>query len=174
LLGLSQGETEYLLVLLDLGARHKGIFKFQNLKFQHFIVQFDLTEICETTQTYMKHVKARKWFVRVGSRDKSNMPDPGTDHTPSRIPTLERLRYKFKQDIDRATLSNIEVVDAVVEVPPATPPQRSSEGEQALPNLHTLVLARLQMKLFPLLFDIHEHKGKLSALLAVLFKMILD
>ena len=99
------------------------------------------------------------------------MADPGTESMPSRIPCLDRLRYKFKQDIGRDTLSNNEVVEAV-EVPPATPPPRASQGEQDLTSLHSLVLTRLKMKLFPLLFDVHEHQGKL-ALRAVLFKMII-
>jgi hypothetical protein len=81
-----------------LGQRDK-LFSFQPSKFESFRSEFMIQDACETTRRSVKGMKAKQWFVRLGSQYYGDLSDPGTEGRAPRCRTFgqsdetSRMRY---------------------------------------------------------------------------------
>jgi hypothetical protein len=77
---VSLENLQTLLVKGGLGklGRDKELMSFQPSKFESFRSKFSMEDVCETTLQYVKGLKTKQWFVRLGTKYFGDLCVPGT------------------------------------------------------------------------------------------------
>jgi hypothetical protein len=96
---VSSENMQTLLVKGSLGklGRDKELMSFQPSKFESFCSEFSIEEACETTLRYVKGLKTKQWFVRLGTKYFGDLCVPGTKgRAPEHSGAATRFqRYHF-------------------------------------------------------------------------------
>jgi hypothetical protein len=128
-------------------TQDKKIFSFLPSKFDSFRAGFMLQDACETTRRYVKGLKTKQWFLRIGTQYYSDILDPGMEGRAPRVANIRSLRQEFKNSISELASAQqpTEAHNLPVE---ATPTEGEMDGD---PHESDLVLLRVQSLLLPLL-----------------------
>ncbi len=151
LMEVSSENLQTLLVKGGLGklGRDKKLMSFQPSKFESFRSEFTIEEACETTLRYVKGLKTKQWFVRLGTKYLGDLRVPGTKGRAPRVQNIRSLRQDFKDTI--SALASQRQAEAEHPVPRKEQEEQSTEGEIEDPHESDLVLLRVQRVLLPLL-----------------------
>jgi hypothetical protein len=132
-----------------LGQRDK-LFSFQPSKFESFRSEFMIQDACETTRRSVKGMKAKQWFVRLGSQYYGDLSDPGTEGRAPRVQNIRAKRQDFQDAISKLPSSLQEEEDLPLEEDEEAN-QGNKEEETGVRHENDLVLLRVQRMLLPLL-----------------------
>jgi hypothetical protein len=151
LMEVSSENLQTLLVKGGLGklGREKELMSFQPSKFESFRSEFSIEEACETTLRYVKGLKTKQWFIRLGTKYFGDLCVPGTKGRAPRVKNIRALRQDFKDTI--SALASQRQAEADHPVPQKEQEEQSTEGEIEDPQESDLVLLRVQRILLPLL-----------------------
>jgi hypothetical protein len=79
-----------------------------------------LQDACETTRRYVKGLKTKQWFLRIGTQYYSDILDPGMEGRAPRVANIRSLRKEFKNSISELASAQqpTEAPNLPVEVTP--------------------------------------------------------
>jgi hypothetical protein len=152
LMEVSSENLQTLLVKGGLGklGRDKELMSFQPSKFESFLSKFSIEEACETTLLYVKGLKTKQWFIRLGTKYFGDLCVPGTKGPAPGVKNIRALPRDFKDTI--SALASQRQAEADQPLPQKEQEeQQSMEGEIEDPHESDLVLLRVQRILLPLL-----------------------
>ena len=159
---------------LGFGFFKRGnIFIFSANKFDSFRYHYHLTDICEITKHHVMGQSSKKWFLRLGNKNLSNITKPGTKTMAPRIHSIQSLLREFKQPIVAKGKFNFNsymekeqindkqqqwnsVSNAVTtanEKQDQVESDRSQQLTTSADTTHQLMKLRIQSQLLPLMID---------------------
>ena len=154
LIGLSQDNFQTLLLRSGFACVQKtGQFIFSSSKFQAFLNQNQLDDLCELVQRQPKGFRNQQWFVRAGNQHRGDAPVPGTKGIGPRIRNLQDLRRSFRNSVF-ATASELNddrlSPNQAIDTPVADDIEESTESLQDEYE-NDILLLRIKKRLLPLL-----------------------